>query len=230
MAIGSSKKNNSSARQWMLIGGLVIVLFFLFFGILKGNQPPVRNDSERVAAFALDKQPMLGNADAPVTLIEFADFKCPACKNFAGTVIPKIKSELIDTGKAKLYFVNFPFIGVDSTTAAWVAESIYVHQPDVFWKYYELVYANQGDEKQEWATVERLSELAKQAGANVDTLRAINSEIASKTYDATVKKDIEIGTNAKVSSTPTLFINDSKVGDPFNFDMIAENVKQAGTK
>ena len=88
------------------------------------NQPKQTAAKEhKVNGLSLDKQPVIGKKDAPVTMILFSDFSCPHCSLFDKTVLPKIKSDLVDKGKAKLYFMNFPFINASSTVAASASEA-----------------------------------------------------------------------------------------------------------
>src|SRR3972149_6280122 len=62
--------------------------------------------------------PVLGDKNAPVTVIEFADFQCPFCKRWFDTVGPELKKEYIDTGKVKMYYRHYAFLGDESTWAA----------------------------------------------------------------------------------------------------------------
>lgn len=72
--------------------------------------------------FAYSTQQSLGKDDAPVKVVEFGDFKCPACRTWDVTVLPRLKEEYIDKGKVQLYFINFPFIGKDSDLGAAAGE------------------------------------------------------------------------------------------------------------
>ncbi|MFD1903481.1 thioredoxin domain-containing protein [Paenibacillus rhizoplanae] len=71
------------------------------------------------------KQPRMGNANAKVKIIEFADFKCPACKKkWKEANWDSLKKEFLDTGKAEIYFINYAFIDRDSILAASAGEAI----------------------------------------------------------------------------------------------------------
>lgn len=101
----------------------VCILGFIFLG--NHNKKVEKPASKSDVAIDYSGQPFLGKSSAPVSIIEFGDYKCPNCKNFADGVIPVIQKELVDTGKAKLYFFNDSFINVDSTRAAKFAEAVY---------------------------------------------------------------------------------------------------------
>ena len=64
------------------------------------------------------KEHVLGNPDAPVTIIEYASLTCPHCATFHNETLPEIKKSLIDTGKAKLIFRDYPLDGVAVRAAA----------------------------------------------------------------------------------------------------------------
>lgn len=93
-------------------------------------------------------QPYLGQEGAPVQIVEFGDYKCPACKNFNENIFPQIKADLVDTGKAQFYFINYPFINIDSTRSAQFAEAIYQELGnEAFWNFHKLLYEKQPSDK-----------------------------------------------------------------------------------
>ena len=83
------------------------------------------NVNEESVVIDYEGQPFLGEASAPVEIVEFGDYKCPSCKDFNDRLFPVIYQELVKTGKAKFYFMNYSFIAPDSTTAAQFAETVY---------------------------------------------------------------------------------------------------------
>ena len=70
-------------------------------------------------------QPFLGEESAPVAIVEFGDYKCPACKAFDESLFPLIEQEFVETGQAKFYFMNYSFINNDSHRSAQFAETVY---------------------------------------------------------------------------------------------------------
>lgn len=124
-------KGNDSNRTVLVIGTLIAaVLIALALFAVRGR--PAAGDGQTVS-FDLSNQPVLGQEDAPVTLVVFEDFKCPNCKRFEEEFLPEIRSKYIDTGKAKLVSLNFPFLAQnarlpvdDSKLAAQAAECAFV--------------------------------------------------------------------------------------------------------
>lgn len=108
-----AKRKKKDMRMLTMITVGLVVLIVGIFGIAHMAADGQQEKINRLA----QGQPVLGDPNAPVTLIEFGDFKCPVCKRFEETVFPLLKKEYIDTGKVKMAFLNMQFIGPDSVTA-----------------------------------------------------------------------------------------------------------------
>lgn len=105
-------------------------------------------------------QPTLGQQDAPVQVVVFADFKCPFCARYERDVFPKLRAHYIDSGKVAYSFVNLAFLGPDSDTAAQAGECIAHQEARLFWPFADAVYQHQGNEATLWATPEALASMA----------------------------------------------------------------------
>lgn len=148
------------------------------------------------------KLPALGNKDAKVTIIEFADFQCPFCKRLFDETISQLKKEYVDTGKVKLFYRHFAFLGEESTWAAEASEC--ANEQGKFWQYHDHLYTNQGGENVGAFSKDNLKKFA----ANLDlNTSQFNSCLDSGKYITKVKDDVEAGQAAGVSGTPTMFIN-----------------------
>jgi len=170
----------------------------------KANEPkPVSIDTT--------SQPYMGKKSAPVTIVEFGDYKCPYCKQFTKSYVPKIKKDLVDTGKAKFYFINFPFIYDDSTRAADFAETVY-HEldSDTFWKFHDSLYNAQPDgqqyEKKDVYTEAFLTDLLKKVASGDQVTKVLNA-FHNDQYKDEVDKDMKIADKAGIYQTPSVFIN-----------------------
>jgi len=166
--------------------------------------------------------PMLGSEDAPVTLVEFADFQCPFCKQFQDRAFGQIKSKYIDTGIAKFYFLHFPFLGPESQSAAVAAEC--ARQQDKFWQYHDLLYATQGLENSNAFSDAVLKKLATQVGLNAAKFAACRAN--EKTIEI-VGRQFQAGKDAGVEGTPTVFINGKKYEEAQPFSSYQSAIEQA---
>ena len=87
---------------------------------------------------------LLGRADAPVRMVEFADLQCPYCDEYAVQTLPTVVRDFVRTGEVSLRFENLSFIGPDSVTAGRAAAA--AARQDRLWNFADLLYLNQGEE------------------------------------------------------------------------------------
>lgn len=170
--------------------------------------PNYTDDKEPIVVdgFKYDQQPHLGSPDAKVKVVEFGDFKCPVCKNWAKQSFAAFKTEFIDSGKVEFYFMNYAFIDRDSYLAAAAGEAVYHQSNDKFWEFYEQLYEQQGKETEIWATPKFLIQFAKDHLPDID-LGQYEKDVNEHTYLHQVKEDFKIGGYYGVNGTPTFVVN-----------------------
>jgi len=178
--------------------------------------------SEKVEGFELERQPFIGDEKAPITLIEFGDYKCPPCADWANVVYPELYKEYIKTGKAKLYFINLQFLAPDSRLAGIAGEAIYKQNKEAFWDYNEAIYATQPEKSKTWATHEYLVKLVKENVKGID-YDLFEKDLKKFNYFEEVKMDYDIAKAQKVTGTPTVFVNGVKLDDP-TYDVLKKLV------
>ncbi len=198
-----------------------IIVYSRFQPLTETALPTAGTTSE----LSYEGQPALGDADAPVKLAVFEDFKCPACKFFENNVFPGLERDYLDSGQAQLVFVNFPFLGPDSTTAAIAAECAYHQNEAAFWEYKTILYRAQGDEREQWATPARLEELAQNVG-DLDAA-ALHTCIDEQRYADDVTSDLEMGQAIGVNSTPSLFVNGTKLEAANDYEAVKAAIDAA---
>lgn len=108
----------------------------------------------------------LGDPDAPVTLVEFADLQCPFCRQYAVGALPGIVEDYVRPGRVRLELRLLRFIGVDSQRAAAVAAAAAAQ--DRLWNFTDLFYRNQGRENSGYVTDDFLRKIGEAAGLDVD--------------------------------------------------------------
>lgn len=97
---------------------------------------------------------MLGDPEAPVTVVEYADLQCPYCKTFALDTLPRLIDEYVRPGKVRLEFRGLAFLGQDSVEA--LRAVLAAGRQDRLWNVMDLLYANQGQENSGWVTTDLL--------------------------------------------------------------------------
>ncbi len=88
----------------------------------------------------------IGNVNAPVTMTYWFDYQCPFCKQFETTVMPTLVEQYVNTGKLKIVFKSFPFLGNDSTIAAEYAKAIWELYPTKFYQWHTDMFVVQDAE------------------------------------------------------------------------------------
>jgi predicted secreted protein with PEFG-CTERM motif len=145
--------------------------------------------------------PVRGSSSAPVTIVEFGDYQCPKCDAWFKNEEPTIKTNYIDTNKAKLYFVDFPFLGADSPVAAQAAYC--AGDQGKYWEYHDYLYNNQGNIQSGWASSTNLKSYASTLGLDTNQF---NSCLDSGKYADKVSHNKQVGASEGVQGTPAFFI------------------------
>jgi protein-disulfide isomerase len=145
---------------------------------------------------------VLGRADAPVTIDLYEDFQCPACRHWGQAVFPALAANELASGRAKLVFHHFAFLGPESVTAAQGAYA--AARQGQFWDYWAALYANQGPENGGSITPARLTALATSLG--MDGQR-FGSDMGSQNAATAVGASIADARRLGVDSTPTLIVD-----------------------
>ncbi|MEH7081618.1 thioredoxin domain-containing protein [Neobacillus drentensis] len=218
-------KSSSAFTFWMIGLVAVFILGFIFLGNHSKQQ-----DKTTSTKIDYSNQPYLGKESAPVSIIEFGDYKCPNCKNFGNDVVPIIQKELVDTGKAKFYFMNDSFINVDSERSAKFAESVFAELGnDTFWKFHELLYKKQPEdtkyEKIDLFTEDFLTNTLKEVASDEDVDKVVKNFDAKKSNDAW-QKDMDYAEKLGVTGTPTIYVNGEKF-DGQTIDDLKDMVEKA---
>jgi protein-disulfide isomerase len=196
-------------RNILIVAGGVVAVAAIAGAVYFGTRAPASGPPPVAAASAPSKagletaQPgdhVLGDANAPITVIEYASLTCSHCAHFHTQVLPEIKKKWIDTGKVKLVYRDFPLDQI-AAKAAQIAECA---GNDKYFGVLDIIFRGQP----QWATAaDPLAELAKPlriAGMGENEIKAC---LANDAMSNAVIKDYQGGEAMGVNSTPTLFIN-----------------------
>ncbi len=161
---------------------------------------------------------IVGNKDAKITIIAFESLTCSHCANFHKNVYPELKKEYLDTGLAKIEFRHFP-LDIAAFNASKVAQCKNDGNADIL----ESLYANQ----QKWVKGSSIEEanknlqiFLKNEGFSIDFESCVNDK---NIEDFVLNDRIEGAKNFKISSTPTIIINNKKFEKKLNY----KNLKKA---
>ncbi len=165
--------------------------------------------------------PVLGNSNAKLTIVEFADFQCPFCGRFQSQVFPTIKSKYIDTGKVKFIYLDFAFLGQESLDTAEAAKC--AQEQGKFWEYHDEIYKNQKGENQGAFNPVVLKKFATNIGLNITQFSEC---IADTRYDKAIAEEEALGKKYGINGTPGFLIGKQKIngaGNVENFQQVIDS-------
>jgi len=146
--------------------------------------------------------PPLGSESAPVTIVEFGDYQCEACYHWFHNTRDTLIDNYIETGKAKLVFVDLPFLGRDSPKAA--QASYCAEDQGKYWEYHTILYTFQdGPPDSGWADRDRLNSFAFSLDMNMDEF---NNCMDSSKYQKRVKANYDEAVKHGAQQTPSFII------------------------
>lgn len=153
----------------------------------------------------------LGSSNAKVTINEWADFQCPACKAYTETVEPQVVSSYVRAGSVRIVFHDFAFIGADSTLAATAARCAGAQHH--FWDFHGYLYANQGAENTGRFNQAFLDQVAGAIGLD---RTAFDSCLSGGTTRSQVVASTNQAQSLGIQQTPTFFVGNQQpvVGVP----------------
>jgi protein-disulfide isomerase len=181
------------ATYWLI--GITAAMVALALIVLLGQPAAATNTAKAVGN-------SLGDPNAPVTLEVYADFQCPACGQFDRGTLKQIEDKYVDSGKVRIVFNHFAFIGDESTRAAEASEC--ANAQGKFWQYADTLFNNQAGENQGAFSDVNLEKFAQQVGLDMTQYTTCMDQ---NTYLGKVQTSSLAAQQRNVNSTPTLFIN-----------------------
>lgn len=202
---GESKKKAFLAIGAIALVGVGVALVLIFAG---GGEESTKSENEinQLLAGIPQQGTTLGKKGAPVTLVEFGDLQCPACKEFANSSAPKIIEGPVRSGKLLFEFRQWPILGADSTTAALAA--LAAAKQGRYWQFIEHFYAEQGAEGTGYVTDDFLLDIAEKAGVP-DIEKWEKDRLDIKLEDELVAND-EQAVDFNFTGTPSFAIKRGK--------------------
>jgi protein-disulfide isomerase len=207
------KRSQMTTMGLITVGAALIVLAFIY--------PQFKSVGEIIVPTPIANFPQadgtsLGDPNAPATIEVFEDFQCPACQYFSEGVEPLMIQYLVETGKARLVFHNYPFIDGDGASNGGESDqsanaSMCANEQGKFWEMKAVLYANWNGENQGNLSDRRLTAMAEAINLDMD---AFNSCFSANKYKSDIQASFDLGQQYGVSGTPSAFVNGQKVGQP----------------
>lgn len=196
------KQNRSKQKRQDLVVILIIAVFAVVIVglIVLSKLPKVVTADTREHPNASELN--MGDPNAPVKVVEFADFQCPYCKMYWEQVEPGIVKDYVATGKVYYTYAPMAFLGqesIDSAEAAYCA-----NDQGKFWDYRDMLFANHTGENVGDFTTAKLQAFASKLGMDTATF---NQCLSSGKYKTAVDDANTFASNQGVNSTPTIMVN-----------------------
>jgi protein-disulfide isomerase len=219
-----------AAKPNIFVDKLLVPLAILIAGVIVAAVAPAANGQAAAPAVAVNianvktaGEPYVGSPTAPVTMALFFDYQCPFCKQLDTTVTAQLYTNYVQTGKLRIVFKDFQFLGPDSMTGAEFARAVWQAYPNQFYAWYQAVFAAQGQES-EVAEASYLPGLEKITatvpGIDVGTVVALMNKNKT-TYDTAINADRAEGAADGVQGTPSIIIGTTLLAGAQSYQQVA---------
>ena len=201
--------------------GAVVVLVLVVWGIWKVGFGTTEESSMGGSAIDVTDQDWVkGKSDAPVTLVEYTDFQCPACGAYY-PIVDQLSKEMGDS--LRVVIRHYPLVQIhdNALPAARVSEA--AGRQGKFWEMYDLLFANQ----KEWSTAADpmksiFPAYASRIGLDMEKFQ---TDMADSSLDDKINRDRGTGNDLKITGTPTFFLNGQKLENPKSFEALKKVVQ-----
>lgn len=192
-----------------LLGAIVIAVVVAFGG---GGAATKDVSSADIKNVKTDSSPYVGLLTAPVTIAVWFDYQCPFCKRFELDTLEKVYEDYVKSGKVRIVYKDFQFLGSDSTDAGLFARAVWDAHPDKFHEWYVAVMTAQDEERAGFGNLASVAKLSRTIpGIDVDrVLKLVDQNKAA--YQAAMDADRAEAALLGIKGTPGAVIGTSVLG------------------
>jgi len=202
---------------------LVVVMGALLFVVNSDGGSNSANVHE--GAPPVDEQPTYGDENATVSVIEFGDYKCPACGTWDRDIFPELQADYLDSGDVSYSYVNYLGFREESLVSSLASHKVHNDASDEeFWDFHHELMQTAGVQGSTIGIDEVLA-IAEGTAPSVDQ-DELRESIEQQEYMSEIEREHEMIEEFDVTGTPTIFINDVEVSDPFDYDAISEIIDE----
>lgn len=194
-------------RFYTMIAVLVAVGIGLLLYLMNRSSSPAVPVQVAVTAADTAGFPgyVLGSETAPVTITEYADYQCPACQSFEMVEFPYVRERLVQTGKVRYVYRNFPLDQPHRWARLAAHSAACANDQNKFWEQHEAIYRTQGQWSPSGDAGAIFRNLAQQGGLD---LTAYDACMRSLKYAGRIQASLDEGVRIGVNSTPSFRIGD----------------------
>ncbi len=173
---------------------------------------PTAPKSADINKVKLEGEPFIGDKNAPVTLAYWLDFQCPFCKRFDLQTLPTLVNDYVNSGKLRVVFKDFQFLGPDSQTAGLAAKAIWEMYPDQYFKWHQAMYKKQDGENSGFGKKEDILNLIRNEMPGIDANK-ISSLMEKKADEYQQEQDADKAEGGQfgIAGTPGFVIGNQQI-------------------
>ena len=206
--------------------GILVIILTIFWGLIalvNTNNPSSGHTSQTGTPAKVSKEDItLGTADkAKVTLIEYADFQCPACSTYAEFV-----KQLNKDFGSNLFIVYrlFPLTNIHKNAMSSAQVAVAAHKQNKFWEMSELLYQNQASWADSTSVLQIFTDYAKKLNLNIDQFTSDYNADSTKKF---INKEENEGTSIGITYTPSFFVNGKLIENPQDYATFRQIIQNA---
>ena len=200
-----AKTNNKRSYIKWLGGVAAIALLIVVAALIVIIRDSMPNNAKAQQVTTLQVK-SVGSENARMTMVEYADFQCPFCGMFAKQTEAQFMNKYVKTGVVRFEYKHFPIIGQESLWAAHAGEC--AAEQDRFWDYHNKLFQSQAGENKGAFSKDKLKSFAKELGLQE---KSFNACMDSGKYLEAIRTEYNEGMGLGVRSTPTFFLNGTKI-------------------
>lgn len=220
-AVSAAKRGGPGRGFWIAIGMVAVVGIAALSWASMRPKTTARTIDPSLPALKAEGY-VMGNPSAPIEVIEFADFECPSCGQYAALTEPDVRTRLVNTGQVRVRYMDFPLDMHPNTWDASLAASC-ANDQGKFWEMHDQIFATQDKWNGEATKRPRgvLADLAKGLGLDMDKYNAC---MDAETHRAQIQANQAEGVRRQVGQTPTFLIGDQLIPGAIPFDQFKKIV------
>ena len=167
----------------------------------------------------------LGDVDAPVVMVEWADFQCPFCGSFARDTKPELMQRYVDEGVLRIEWRDFPVLGAESRTAALAGRA--AAEQGVFWEMHDEIYAEDRERNAGELDEDSLIDMADDLGLDVERFA---DALGDPEHEQAAEADLQLGQQLGLTGTPAFLINGQVLVGGQPPEVFAQAIEQAAAE
>ncbi len=212
----------------IIVGAVIVaaaIIYSNYSGGLDTNDQDAQLQDQETVEVSIDDDAILGDPDAPVTIIEFSDYQCPFCRSFWDETLPLIIGEYVSVGKVKFVYRDFPLSSHPLALPFAEAAECSADQ-DKYWEMHDVIFEEQGklaNGTLDSIDVTDFSDWAEDLEMDVDEFETC---MADHKYLEEIQKDFDDGAAAGVNGTPSFFINGEMITGALPFEVFKTVIEE----